>query len=136
MTIAYVSILTINKIFWKFYKLWLMSWKAYPRSRKISCPPVSKHQSLARFSFVATCRKKNIITSSVPESIKQFLKPGELTVEKRWLCLSSNDLTDSKKEIKFTKVEAVVIFQLAPCMIIKGNRIKDNGKINCSPDLL
>ena len=76
------------------------------------------------------------LTSSVPKSIKKKLGPEELTGANRWFCPSCNDLTTSTKEIKFIKVETVVIFQLQCYIMSWGNPIKDNRKVKCSSDPL
>ena len=56
-----LSILIVNKMFLKVYKLWLMSWKVYLSWQTVSFHPLSKHQSLATFAFAVTSRKKNLI---------------------------------------------------------------------------
>ena len=52
------------------------------------------------------------LTSSVPESIKTFLAPEELTGVNRWFCPPCIYLPNRTKEIKFIKVGTIVIFQL------------------------
>ena len=41
---------------------------------------------------------------------------------------------NSTREIKFVKVGAIVIFKLEHYIMLRGNLIKDNRKIKCSPD--
>ena len=77
------------------------------------------------------------LTFSVPESIKKFLEPQQLigkNRQKRWFCPSCNNLTNSKKKIKFIKVIDLEIFQLKHYIMFKGNRI--NRKVKRSSDLL
>ena len=76
------------------------------------------------------------LTLCVPESIKKFLEPEELTSANRWFCPSCNDLTISTKEIQFLKVGAIEIFQLQRYIMFRGNPVKDNKTVKCSSDSL
>ena len=57
------------------------------------------------------------------ELIKTFLEPEELTRANRWFSLSCSNLTNNTKEIKFIKVETIMIFQLEHYIMFQGNLI-------------
>ena len=127
-------------MFLKYYKLWLMSWKAYLRGQAISFHPLSKQQCNVCLCCNICEEKLDIIllplTSSLPESIKNFLESEELTGANRWFCPSCNDLTKSSNEIKFIKVGTIAIFPLERYIMLRGNPVRDTKKVKFSSDPL
>ena len=106
----HLSILIVNRMLLKFYKFWLMSWRRISGGRhQLTC--LCCHIQEEKFEI-----RILPLTSSVPESIKTFLVPEELTGVNRWFCPPCIYLPNRTKEIKFIKVGTIVILQLVSCL--------------------
>ena len=69
-----------------------------------------------------------LLTSIVFELIETFLEPEELTRANRWFSLSCSNLTSNTKEMKFIKVETMMIFQVEHYIMFQGHLIRETTK--------